>query len=130
MAHRIEEDSKGGSGLVVSFGRTQGQRVGFARVEVRDAEVEVQLLRYRPFGPSGRDVGRDLLEPQRRVTLVNEFDPVHVLGREVAEWLDLETGETRVERGERERVGAVEGGDGEVHGGHRSKLPKARHEGD
>ena len=85
MAHGIKEDSKHRTGLKIRFSCPQGERVGFGGVEVRDRKIQMQLLGHRPFGPSGSDVRLDLLKRECWFSFIEQFDPRHVLSREVTQ---------------------------------------------
>ena len=90
MTDGVEEDSKTYSRLELRFRRAESQRESLAFVEVVNEKVEMKTLGLWPFGPcGGSDVG-DFLKPDGRVTIVQEFDPRHVLRQKVTERLDLE----------------------------------------
>ena len=108
MAHRVEVDTKRRTRLVLVFRRTHGECVLFALVQIGDEEVQMKLLGDRPVGPRWRHEVRDLLESDRWVGPVVQFDPLDVFGPEIPKGLDVETGEARVEISELERIGAVQ----------------------
>ena len=93
MTHWIEIDAKRGSRLVLVLGSAHLQCVLFASIEIGDEKVQVQLLGDCAGGPCRRDVVRNLLEGDRRVLTVVEFNPLDLFGFEVAEGFDLQTSE-------------------------------------
>jgi hypothetical protein len=119
MADRVEVDPERLTRLDGALGGTKGEEVTLSLVEVVNQEVHVQLLGDDAIRPGRGDVVVDLLEGNGGVTAVKELDPRHLLRGEVAERLDLESGEAGVEVGEGEGVGAVERDQLEVGQGHR-----------
>jgi len=108
MSCGIKEDSKRRTRLKIRFNCPQGERVRFGGVEVRDRKIHMQLLRYRPFGPRGCDERLDFLEPERRLSFIEQLDPHHVFGREVAQRFNFESRELRIKGCELEGIEAVE----------------------
>jgi hypothetical protein len=89
VSNRIEVNPKGVTGLVLVLDGSNRQNVGLALIEVVDEEVEMQLLGNWTLGPCGRDEGTDLLETERGPAVVEQGNPGHVSGIEVAEWFDF-----------------------------------------
>jgi hypothetical protein len=110
VTDRVEVDAKRLARLMVGLRRSDLDRVRLSLVEIVHVEVEVQLLRHGSLGPRRRDIVVDLLKSKDTPFAVEQFDPDDVVGSEVAQWLDVMTGERCIERGERERVGTVKSG--------------------
>ena len=62
MSGRIEEDSKGCTGLVLVFARAELERTCLAGIEVVDNQVEMHLLGQILPRPRGRRVGLDAMK--------------------------------------------------------------------
>jgi hypothetical protein len=82
--------------------------VGLADVEIVNHEVQVRLLGNGALGPRGGHVVSDPLERDDRTLRGHHLQPRDVLGGEVAQRLDLTSGEASVEVSERDGIGAVE----------------------
>lgn len=93
MTHGIQEDPKRRTGLKIRFGCPQGECVCFASVEIRDRKIHMQLLGHWSFGPCRRDVALDFLERECWSTLIEQFDPRHVLSWEIAQRFNVESRE-------------------------------------
>jgi hypothetical protein len=73
VAGRIEEDPERLAGLMLRLGRSDRQRRLFAGIEIRDVEVEMQLLGMVTPRPVRRPVILDALEGDCR-TAVGAFE--------------------------------------------------------
>ena len=98
---------------------TDRQHRALALVEIRNVEVEVQLLRHT-VGPLGRPMVRVLLERKVRSAVRLQQHPVFGLGLR----FDHAADDLRVELGERERIGAVEGDEAESGDRHTTTVPR------
>lgn len=114
MTSRVEVHAEGVpvgcAGLHRVFGSSEGEQVGFDRVDVVDGQVEVELLRPFTSRPRRRGVVVGQLE-RDPPTVDGEYDPI-VLGGG-----DLPADDALVELRERAGVRAVQD-----HGAHASKC--------
>ena len=105
MADRVEEDPECGAGLELGLTGAKGQHLPLTHVKIHDIKVGVGLLRMSATWPRGCHIILHLLERERRTGITRERYPI-IAG--AAAWVDIPSGDTRVEPGQRPRVGAVE----------------------
>ena len=105
MADRVKEDPECGARLELGLTGAKGQHLRLAHVKIHDIKIGVGLLRVSTTRPHGCRVVLHLLERERRTGITGERHPI-IAG--AASWVDIPSGDARVEPGQRPRVGAVE----------------------
>jgi hypothetical protein len=122
----VEVDAKRVARLELRLRGPDLQSVRFSLIEVINVEIEMKLLRHRSFGPGGRNVRVNFLKGDLALAVIEELDPRHVFGRKVFKRLNLQSREVSVETGERESVGTVNRGKGEINSSHGRKIANGR----
>lgn len=109
MTDGVEEHSKCCPWLELGLGGSEGKNLALADVKVHDVNIDVRLLRVNIAWPHWRDIVVGTLKGHGRAG-AHELDPFVVLVIRT----DGQSSHPAVERGQRARVGTIEGEDAQL----------------